>query len=141
LVTYTGWLWMDALVAIGVALNILKEGWHLIWTASQGLMDEALEPDVQARIFHVLQELSLNREEEGGPTVKVIHFDHVITRKAGQRRFVDLHMHMPAEWTLGHAASLRGNVEQTLMQTVPGLRVTIQLLPIGVEAHLDDPIR
>ena len=140
LVTYTGWFWMDALVAMGVALNILKEGGHLIWSASQGLMDEAVEPDVQARIYAVLDELSLSREEEGGAPVKVIHFDHVITRKAGQRRFVDLHMHMPAEWTLGHAASLRGNVERTLMQTVPGLRVTIQLLPNGVEAHLDDPI-
>ena len=140
LVSYSGWLWLDAVVAIGVALNILKEGWHLIWTASQGLMDEALEPDVQARITAVLQDLSLDREEEGAPPVKVIHFDHVITRKAGQRRFVDLHMHMPAEWTLGHAASLRGKVERALMEAVPGLRVTIQLLPNGVEAHLDDPI-
>jgi cation diffusion facilitator family transporter len=140
LVSYSGWLWLDAVVAIGVALNILKEGWHLIWTASQGLMDEALEPDVQARITAVLQDLSLNRDEEGAPPVKVIHFDHVISRKAGQRRFVDLHMHMPAEWTLGHAASLRGKVERTLMEAVPGLRVTIQLLPNGVEAHMDDPI-
>jgi cation diffusion facilitator family transporter len=140
LVSYSGWLWLDAVVAIGVALNILKEGWHLIWTASQGLMDEALEPDVQARITAVLQDLSLNRDEEGAPPVKVIHFDHVISRKAGQRRFVDLHMHMPAEWTLGHAASLRAKVERTLMEAVPGLRVTIQLLPNGVEAHLDDPI-
>jgi divalent metal cation (Fe/Co/Zn/Cd) transporter len=88
----------------------------------------------------VLQDLSLNRDEEGAPPVKVIHFDHVISRKAGQRRFVDLHMHMPAEWTLGHAASLRGKVERTLMEAVPGLRVTIQLLPNGVEAHMDDPI-
>jgi cation diffusion facilitator family transporter len=140
LVSYSGWLWLDAVVAMGVALNILKEGWHLIWTASQGLMDEALEPDVQARITAVLQHLSLNRDEEGAPPVKVIHFDHVISRKAGQRRFVDLHMHMPAEWTLGHAASLRGKVERTLMEAVPGLRVTIQLLPNGVEAHLDDAI-
>jgi len=140
LVSWTGWLWLDALVAFGVALNILREGWHLIWAASQGLMDEALEPDVQARISAVLLELSHNREEEGASPVKVIHFDHVITRKAGQRRFVDLHMHMPAEWTLGHAATLRGKVEQALMEAVPGLRVTIQLLPNGVEAHLDDPI-
>jgi cation diffusion facilitator family transporter len=105
LVSYSGWLWLDAVVAIGVALNILKEGWHLIWTASQGLMDEALESDVQTRISAVLQELSLDREEEGAPPVKVIHFDHVTTRQAGQRRFVDLHMHMPAAWSLGRAAA------------------------------------
>jgi cation diffusion facilitator family transporter len=41
LVGVTGWLWLDAVVAIAVALNILKEGWHLIWLSSQGLMDAA----------------------------------------------------------------------------------------------------
>jgi hypothetical protein len=46
---------------------------------------------------------------------------------------------MPAAWTLGEAAALRTQVEQALMQAVPGLRATIQLLPSDVEAHLDDP--
>ena len=69
----------------------------------------------------------------------VIRFDHVVSRKAGQRRFVDLHMHMPANWSLGHAADLRNRVERALMDAVPGLRATIQLLPNDVEAHFDDP--
>jgi divalent metal cation (Fe/Co/Zn/Cd) transporter len=30
LVHFTGWLWLDAVVAMGVAMNILREGWHLI---------------------------------------------------------------------------------------------------------------
>ena len=64
--------------------------------------------------------------------------NHVTTRRAGQRRFVDLHMHMPAAWTLGRAAALRTSVEQALMSAVPGLRATIQLLPMDVEAHFDD---
>jgi divalent metal cation (Fe/Co/Zn/Cd) transporter len=50
-----------------------------------------------------------------------------------------MHMHMPSNWSLGHAAALRSRVEQALMQAVPGLRATIQLLPDGVEAHVDDP--
>jgi hypothetical protein len=50
-----------------------------------------------------------------------------------------MHMHMPADWSLGLAANLRGNVEQALMKAVPGLRATIQLLPSDVEAHFDDP--
>ncbi len=139
LVSYTGWLWMDALVAIAVALNILKEGWHLIWSASQGLMDEAVEPEVLAQIHTVLHDLSVSHEEVGADHVHIVRFDHIITRKAGQRRFVDLHMHMPAEWTLGRAATLRAHVEHALMKAVPGLRATIQLLPTDVEAHLDDP--
>ena len=140
LVSLTGWLWLDALVAIGVALNILREGWHLIWSASQGLMDEAVEPEVLAQIQEVLHDFSHSREAPD-PNVHIVRFDHVATRKAGQRRFVDLHMHMPAEWSLGRAAALRTNVEQALMAAVPGLRASIQLLPSDVEAHFDDPVR
>jgi divalent metal cation (Fe/Co/Zn/Cd) transporter len=67
-----------------------------------------------------------------------IRFDHISSRRSGQRRFLDLHMHMPASWTLGRAAAMRSAVEQALMSAVPGLRATIQLLPSDVEAHFDD---
>jgi cation diffusion facilitator family transporter len=134
LVVMTGWLWLDAGVAIAVALNILREGAALIWRSSQGLMDESLEPEVRRLIDEVLEGFAHKRGE-----AVIIRFDHVTTRKAGQRRFVDLHMHMPAGWTLGRAAALRTSVEQALMSAVPGLRATIQLLPSDVEAHFDDP--
>jgi len=133
LVLFTGWLWLDALVAIGVALNIMKEGFNLIWRSSQGLMDEAVEPEVLADIHEVLQGFEHMRGE-----VQIIRFDHITTRQAGQRRFVDMHMHMPASWSLGRAAALRTSVEQALMSAVPGLRASIQLLPNDVEAHFDD---
>jgi cation diffusion facilitator family transporter len=133
LVLFTGWLWLDALVAIGVALNILKEGFDLIWRSSQGLMDEAVEPEVLADIHEVLQGFEHMRGE-----VQIIRFDHITTRQAGQRRFVAMHMHMPASWSLGRAAALRTSVEQALMSAVPGLRASIQLLPNDVEAHFDD---
>jgi divalent metal cation (Fe/Co/Zn/Cd) transporter len=116
-----------------VALNILKEGARLIWLSSQGLMDEALEPEVLADVQHILDGFTHQRGE-----TEIIRFDHLHTRKAGQRRFVDVHMHMPASWTLGRAAALRGSVEQALMSEVPGLRATIQLLPSDVEAHFND---
>ena len=65
---------------------------------------------------------------------EVVRFDHVTTRQAGQRSFVDLHMHLPGQWSLARAAALRANVEQALMAAVPGLRATIQLLPTHMEA-------
>jgi cation diffusion facilitator family transporter len=133
MVSLSGWLWLDAVVAIGVALNILREGVHLVSRAFQGLMDQAVEPDVQAQIQAVLADFEYQRGE-----AHIVRFDHVTTRKAGQRRFVDLHMHMPASWTLGRAAALRLSVEQALMSAVPGLRASIQLLPSDVEAHAGD---
>jgi cation diffusion facilitator family transporter len=127
-VMLTGWLWLDAVVAIGVALNILREGGHLMWRSTQGLMDEAVEPEVLGHIQQVLSDFAHH----------TIRFDHVTTRKAGQRRFLDMHMHMPSTWTLGRAAAVRTSVEQALMAAVPGLRATIQLLPSNVEAHVGD---
>jgi cation diffusion facilitator family transporter len=128
LVAFTDWLWLDPAVAIGVALNILREGTRLMWRSSQGLMDRALEPEVLAEIDKVLAQFR-------HPTIR---FDHISSRRSGSRRFVDLHMHMPASWTLGRAAALRTSVEQALMSAVPGLRATIQLLPSDVEAHSQD---
>jgi cation diffusion facilitator family transporter len=128
LVHFTGWLWLDPALAIGVALNILREGAHLVWRSVQGLMDSAVEPETRDRIDRTLAQFSH----------QTIRFDHVVTRRAGQRLFVDLHMHMPSAWTLGRAAALRTTVEQALMSDVPGLRASIQLLPMNVEAHFDD---
>jgi cation diffusion facilitator family transporter len=128
LVALTGWNWLDPVVAIGVALNILREGAHLAWRSVDGLMDSAVEPEVRMQIDRALAQFEH----------RTIRFDHLVTRRAGQRRFVDLHMHMPANWTLGRAAALRTAVEQALMSEVPGLRASIQLLPSDVEAHFDD---
>lgn len=121
----TGWLWLDPVIAIAVALNILRVGAALVWQSVRGLMDEALEPEHQAAVARVLAAASHAS----------VRFDHVASRRAGPRRFIDLHMHLPAGWSLGQAAAERGRVEQALMQAVPGLRASIQLLPLDVEAQ------
>lgn len=127
-VPLTGWLWLDPLLAIGVALNILREGARLAWRSVDGLMDSAVDAKIRATIDAALAQFAHHS----------IRFDHLVTRRAGQRIFVDLHMHMPANWTLGRAAALRTSVEQALMSEVPGLRASIQLLPLDVEAHFGD---
>jgi cation diffusion facilitator family transporter len=124
----TGWHWLDPVIAIAVAGNILREGFLLVRASADGLMDRALEPEARAQIEQVLE----------GFRHQAVRFDHVVTRRAGRRRFVDLHMHMPSGWTLGRAAAVRASVEQALMSAVPGLRATIQLLPLDVEAHFSD---
>jgi len=127
LVQLTGWLWLDPVVAIGVAANIIREGARVVRGSIDGLMEKALEPEVQASI-----ERTLARFAESS-----VRFDDMVTRRAGSRRFLDMHMHVPANWTLGRAAALRGEVEQALMSEVAGLRASIQLLPSNIEAHFN----
>lgn len=128
-VAATGWLWLDPVVAIAVAGNVAREGYALLRRSTEGLMDHALEPELQRQIDEVLAGFA-------HPTT--LRFDHVVTRRAGQRRFVDLHMHMPPDWSLQRAAAVRGSVEGALMSAVPGLRASIQLLPMDVDTHFDD---
>ncbi|MEO7055239.1 MAG: cation transporter, partial [Caldimonas sp.] len=127
LVTLTGWLWLDPVIAIAVAANIVREGARVVFLSIDGLMDKALEPEVQVRIDVTLARFSDHD----------IRFDDRVTRRAGRRRFLDMHMHVPSTWTLGRAAALRGEVEQALMNEVDGLRASIQLLPSNVEAQFN----
>jgi cation diffusion facilitator family transporter len=129
-VALTGWLWLDPVLAIGVALNIAREGVKLVWRSSQGLMDEALDPEAQALLHAALERFAATV-----PEGRQLRFDDIVTRRAGQRRFADLHMHVPGDWSLQRAAGLRDTLEQALIAAVPGLRVTIQLLPLGMEAR------
>lgn len=127
LVQWTGWLWIDPLIAIGVAANIVREGARVVWISVDGLMDKALEPEIQERIDRTLARFAESS----------VRFDDMVTRRAGSRHFLDMHMHVPSSWTLGRAAALRGEVEQALMAEVAGLRASIQLLPSNVEAHFN----
>ena len=93
-------------------------------------MDQALEPEAQESLHAALARFVARVPE--GPQLR---FDDIVTRRAGQRRFADLHMHVPGDWSLQRAAALRDGVEQALMDAVPGLRVTLQLLPLTMEAR------
>lgn len=123
LVPVTGLLWLDPLLAVLVALNIVREGYGLLRRSVDGLMDRALSTDERERIETALK--SLASEE--------VRFDHVRTRRAAGASFCQLHMHVPGHWTLARSAAKREEVEGSLMSAVGGLRVTIELLPRGHE--------
>jgi cation diffusion facilitator family transporter len=123
-VQFTGWLWLDPVVALAVAANIVREGLSLVRRSADGLMDHALDAEDQAVVERVLD----------GFRAEAVRFDHVVTRRAGQRHFADLHMHLAADCSLGEAARQRLAVETALVRALPGLRVTIQLLPLDAEA-------
>ena len=119
----TGWLWLDPVLALLVAANISREALGLIRRTVDGLMDRALGEAELAAIQRVLQALA----QPG------VRFDDIRTRAAAQARFCQLHMHVPGNWTLAHAAQARAEVEHRLVQAVPGLHVTLELLPTDVE--------
>lgn len=126
----TGWLWLDPLVGFLVGLNILWHGGELVWRASQGLMDTAMEAEQLQAVEAVLRQQVQAAQAE---TQSEIEFDSLLTRQAGERSFVDVHLHVPGDWSLFQAARWRTRTEAALMAAVPGLQARIELLPEGVD--------
>lgn len=121
---WTGWLWVDALVALAVAVHICVQGVQLVWQSSQGLMDQALDAPQRLKI-----DTSLESFAQRNPGVS---FDNISSRQAGERSFVDFHMHVPGGWTVQRAAQLRSEIEAGLLKVIPGLYARIELLPLGM---------
>ncbi|PIG07427.1 cation diffusion facilitator family transporter [Comamonas sp. 26] len=121
---WTGWLWVDALVALAVAIHICIQGMQLVWQSSQGLMDQALNAPQRLKIDALLDGYA--KRSEG------VSFDNIYSRQAGERSFVDFHMHVPGQWSVQRAAQLRTEIEAALLQAIPGLYARIEVLPMGM---------
>ena len=109
LVSLTGWLWLDAVVAIAVGLHILAEGWHLIRASAQGLMDAGLEKDDLATVQATLDQL----------TTEEIGFSNLRTRRAGAQNFVYLDVRVPGQWTVAATHRELDRIEREIAAALP----------------------
>jgi cation diffusion facilitator family transporter len=91
LVWLTGLAWLDGLVAIAFGVNILWTGWGLVRGSFSGLMDRA-DPALLGRIVAALQAA----REPGW-----IDLHQLRAWQAGDRVFVDFHLAVPRDWTVG----------------------------------------
>lgn len=130
-VALTGWLWLDPLLALLVAVHILHTGWQLVHRSAAGLMDAALPDDVQAAVEGVLD----NHRQNG------IGFHAVRSRQAGARAFISLHVLVPGKWTVQLAHELAERIEEDIRAAVPGANVITHLEPLeDPRSHEDIPL-
>lgn len=101
LAAITGWYWLDPLVAVAVALNILREGWHLMRRSVDGLMDRALGERDQARLEAIFERFS-DRD---------CRFVNLRTRVSGHKRFAHVDLRVPGDWTVARAHALADEIE------------------------------
>jgi cation diffusion facilitator family transporter len=123
IVAITGWLALDSIVAIGVAVNILWTGGVLVRHSTHGLMDHALpQPDVDV-LVQVLRDVS--RDYPRGE----VDFHAVQTRESGRQRFVSMHVLVPGSWTVERGHDLLEQIETDVIAALPGSHVHTHLEP------------
>jgi cation diffusion facilitator family transporter len=128
LVWATGRQWLDSVIALVVAANILWTGTDLVRRSFNGLMDHALPAAEQARVRAAI-------EAHLGPQTT---YHALRTRQAGSRRFVDFHLLVPGQSTVAEAHALTGRIEAAVCEALPGLEVTVHIEPIEERAAWED---
>jgi cation diffusion facilitator family transporter len=128
LVHLTGQTWIDPVVALLVAVNIVRTGVDLVRRSFNGLMDHALPPEEQARV-----RAAIEAHLEPG-----MDYHALRTRQAGTDRFADFHLLVPGSFTVSRAHALGDRIEEAVRAALPGIEVTVHIEPIEERAAWED---
>ena len=129
LVKYTGWLRLDALVALAVAIQILWTGWTLLARSFQGLMDRAVPDEDRAAIIEILETL----KQQGAD------YHALRTRVSGSKSFVDVHVLVPGTMSVQEGHDLVEGIENDIHTRLPHVEVLTHLEPLEDPRSWDDP--
>ena len=128
LVWVTGLERLDPVVAFAVGLNILVTGWRLISSASAGLMDVSLPKEDNEVIRAVL----------GRFTSAEVSWHRLLTREAGNRRFMQFDLLVPGGWTVQRGHDLVEDITDALVAEFPDIDVLCHLEPVEDPRSYED---
>lgn len=129
LVYVTGWLRLDPLVALAVAVHIVWTGLGLVRRSVSGLLDAAIPDDDQHEVARIFAEYTRRYG---------VDFHALRTRRAGMRRFISFHLLVPDEWSVAQAHRLSEEIEERIRMLVPNAAVFVHIEPISDPASYDD---
>jgi cation diffusion facilitator family transporter len=124
LVWLSNWQWLDPVIALLVAANILWTAWQLMRRSAAGLMDASLPTEKLAEIEAILASYRLQG----------LDFHALRTRQAGRRTFATLHILVPGHWTVLQGHDWAERVEADIHRALPYLHITTHIEP------LEDPV-
>lgn len=122
-VMLTGWTWLDPLLAMLVAANIVWTGVQLMERSLAGLMDSALPAGERELLVELLDGLRAEK----------VSYHALRTRAAGVRRFISVHLLVPGEWTVARGHEYSERFEEAVATHWPQATVVVHVEPV------DDP--
>lgn len=128
LVQITGWLVLDPVIALLVAVNIVWTGFNLLRETFFGLLDTTLPKEEIDKIRLIFSEY----EHQG------IQFHAMRSRIAGTHRFISFHVLVPGAWTVQQGHDLSEAIESSITQALPESTVITHLEPLEDPASWND---
>ncbi|MEZ4663769.1 MAG: cation diffusion facilitator family transporter [Caldilineaceae bacterium] len=127
-VSLTGWQWLDSVIALLVAVNILWIGVRLLRESALGLMDTALPPAELAQIVEILESYRQHQ----------VTYHSLRTRRAGLRRFMSVHVLTPGVWTVQEGHIWLERIEAEIRAALPNMTILTHLEPVEDPRSMDD---
>lgn len=115
----TGLQVLDPLLAVAVAAYILWSGSKIAVSSMSGLLDEAADGDIQARIHAAIK-------RSGGGALEA---HDVRTRQAGRAIFIEFHLVVPGSMTVHAAHEICDRLEAEIEGEIEGSEVVIHVEP------------
>lgn len=122
--------WLDPLIALGVAVNILSTGRNLVLEAGGGLMDKAMDGTDRDDVDRIL---GSHRDVAAGIDVHEIR-----TRVSGRQQFIEFHVLVPGKWSVVRGHDVLSAMEDDLRERFPGVHISSHLEPIEDERAYND---
>ncbi len=120
LVSITGETWIDPVVALVIAVAIVYTGLKVVAGSWRVLVDESLPDDETAAIRDAIESFG----ERG-----LAGYHELRTRRAGSRRYVDVHVQFRSGTTLEDAHAIAHELQDTIRDRLRGADVLIHLEP------------
>lgn len=121
---------LDPIVAILVALLIIKEAWVLCKSAFGPLLDTKLSDEDEGRIRETMEKYS----------DKILDYHQLRTRKSGNIKYIDFHITVSEELTVKESHALSDEIERELEAALKNTSISIHFEPGKAEepAEYDD---
>ncbi|MFN8492739.1 MAG: cation diffusion facilitator family transporter [Caldilineaceae bacterium] len=123
-VALTNFQWLDPIIALLVAVNIIWSGVQLVRQSALGLLDTAWPAEERTAVTQILDSYSTQK----------VKYHSLRTRQAGARRFMSVHILVPGAWSVQRGHNLLEEIEAKIRQTTPEVTVLTHLEP------LEDPV-
>jgi cation diffusion facilitator family transporter len=124
LVWITGWIRLDPIIAILVAINILFTGYRLLVRSGRGLLDIAIPQEELSSVKSILD----SYKEQG------VRYHALRSRQAAARKFLVVHLLVPGDWSVHKSHALAEQVENRVIQTISNANIVTHIEPV------EDPI-
>jgi cation diffusion facilitator family transporter len=120
LVSVTGWLILDPLIALLVAANIVWTGVKLIQESGSALLDASIPLEERQMIDEILSHYDRHQ----------VQFHAIRTRMAGTKKFVSFHILVSGNWSIQQGHDLCEEVETAISKALPHVNVFTHLEPL-----------